>query len=336
LASIAIAGVLAGTAAILPTSASATGLILSANGFTQIGIQDTGNLDANTDAGFVGIGYNFTGQGGRTGMQDALTPGCPCESWGVSASGFSGQIGDATGNSNIGLVSTSTGVNSFTSVTNLTTLPGLTVTQAFTRSAETATGGLFQDHVTITNGTGGTVTDVRYARAMDWDVPPTEFSEVVTHKGTTTTTELLHSTDNGFSTADPIAAMSDGGICGPVDSDGTTGPCDHGSLFVFGFGSLANGATKEFNIFYGAGANLADGLTLLGMISPELYSIGQSSGCTGTSNGQCDDLPPYLFAFNGVGGSVVVPPPGVPEPATLSIIGLGLAALGLARRRKSA
>src|SRR5207253_1171391 len=125
---------------------------------------------------------------------------------------------------------------------------------------------LFQDHVTLTNGTAGTLADVRFARAMDWDVPPTEFHEYSTFKGTGTTTELLRSTDNGFSNANPITAMTDLGISpGAVNADGTFGPADHGALFIFGFGSLAAGATQEFNIFYGAGADEADALGLLGV-----------------------------------------------------------------------
>ena len=81
-------------------------------------------------------------------------------------------------------------------------------------------------------------------------MPPTEFSEYVTHKGTTTTATLLHSTDNGFANANPITAIWDGGIVGPINSDGTTGPADHRSLFVFGFGDLADGGNYKFNIFY--------------------------------------------------------------------------------------
>ncbi len=327
----------------LSTGAFANGLILSPNGSSQIGINDDGSLDANTAAGYVGIGYNFTGQGGRTGMNDALTPGCPCEAWGISANGIGGQVGQSTGNQNIGVNASSAGTTgnvsagattSFTSNTYLNQpgLTGLTVTQSFSLAVQTATGALFQDHVTIHNGTGAALSNVSYARAMDWDVPPTEFSEVVTIKGATTTATLVHSTDNGFANANPITAVTDGGIVGPVNADGTTGPADHGSLFVFDFGTVADGADYVFNIYYGSGQDLTDALALLAGVSPELYSLGMSNDGMG---GAKTDFPTFVFAFNGVGGSVVVPPTGVPEPATLGVLGMGLLGLaGLRRRRQ--
>jgi len=327
---------------LMSSTAMAQGFLVSTNGLVAIGVTATGSLDTSSAAlpgapaplnagssNDLGIAYNFSGQGGRSGWRDALSPGCACEAWGVSGNGSGSQTGSFAGTSGI---SGSTTFTASAITTNATGAAGLTVTQVVTRGVETTTGALFQAEVTISNTTGATVTDVKYARAMDWDVPPTEFAEYVTHAGVSIggTSLLLRATDNGFNAADPIFAMTDVGIGGGVNTNGDQGGIrDHGSLFVFGFGDLADGDSKTFTIFYGAGADRADALTLIGAAGAELYSLGQSSGCTSTFETRCDDLPTYVFAFDNIG----LPPIGVPAPAGLALLGIGLLGLAAVRRR---
>jgi type IV pilus assembly protein PilY1 len=167
---------------------------------------------------------------------------------------------------------------------------------------------------------------------MDWDVPPTEFREFVTHAGVSIggTSLLLRATNNGFNNANPITALSDGGIGAVPNTNGDQGGInDHGSLFVFGFGDLMDGESKTFTIFYGAGADRRDALALIAASGAELYSLGQSS--TGGIRG--DDLPTFVFAFDNVGLPPVI---GVPAPAALALFGLGLLGLMGARRLRGA
>ena len=79
--------------------------------------------------------------------------------------------------------------------------------------------------------------DVQYQRAMDWDVPPTEFNEFVTIGGWPASA-LIHSGDNGFATPFQSGLT----ISCPGDANFTAcGPDDHGATFVFDFGALAAG-----------------------------------------------------------------------------------------------
>ncbi|MEZ5329474.1 MAG: hypothetical protein R3F19_30885 [Verrucomicrobiales bacterium] len=312
---------------LVSASASYGQAIIQVNNIAM-GINPEGHLNARD---VYGVTSNASTTGVTLiGLGDATSPGCDCEGWGVSASGVSGFANVSTdGVNNLtvdSFVSDDDGVTGpgtfATSNVHVSSLPGLKVSQSYAASASSA---LIENKVVITNNTGGDLNDVRYVRVMDWDVPPTEFSEYVTIIGTATTADLERSHDNGFNTANPLGG--DGSL-DPATEDVDfvdNGPADHGAYFRFNFGTLADGETQEFSIFYGATTNEADAETALGVVGAELYSLGQQDGDPlGGTPGT------FIFGFKGVGGVVVHPTPD--GGASAMLLGLSLVGLGVGKR----
>ncbi len=241
----------------------------------------------------------------RDGIGDATSPGCLCEGWGVAvtASG-SREAGFANEASGIGGLDGGTfgsTVSTATSIVSLSDAP-VEVIHAYGPSLA---ADVFQGQVTITNtSTTETLEDVVYRRAMDWDIPPTEFNEFVTHSGVEANLEsaggnVRFASNNGFADSDPrVAAGSLNPATVNVDFE-DIGPADQGSVFDFAFGDLAPGESRVFNIFYGSAANEADAEAALALLGADVYSLGQSSTPDGPTLGTPAT---FLFAFGGVGG----------------------------------
>jgi hypothetical protein len=289
-----------------------------------LGVNDAGHLNI-----FSQIFATTNAVGGATGLarlfadgtwRDATSPGCLCEGWGVAASSlgggrFAGWANQASGSGGLtgGLFGSTT--TTATSQIDLVDLP-IRVLQAYGPSLAP---NAFQGNISITNTGTEAVRDVVYRRVMDWDVPPTEFNEYVSHFGVEENLEsaggnVRFASNNGFATSDPRSYPYEVSPYGTIDSNFfQTGPSDHGSVFDFAFGDLDPGQSRTFNIFYGAGANLSEAQSTIAILDPDVWSFGQSRQSIDdgpyTPN---DNSPTFLFAFGGVGGVEPGTSPDVP------------------------
>jgi hypothetical protein len=311
--------------------AFAQGAIIT-NNVVELGVHETGELNfcCKTEPGshtsLIGVRVFETPGNAASRSYESTADGCPCEGWGVADAG-TGVTGWANqqfgGPHNLALVSFTSTASTAISVVNVLNgsgTPVMQVTQNYHPS--TVTSQAYEDTVTIKNLTGSSLSDIRYRRTMDWDIEPTQFDEFVTVTfGSPPPTNLRHVTDNGFDQSDPLSSNSPGdGLCPECTYDSgqppaTTltdnGPSDHGANFDFGFGSLAAGQSKTFNVYYGGAASSTNAETIvntaLAAIGAETYSIGESS----TPDGPTKGTPAaFLFAFGGVGGEPPANKPG--------------------------
>ncbi|WP_147438852.1 autotransporter outer membrane beta-barrel domain-containing protein [Roseovarius spongiae] len=285
--------------------AAAIGQEVIDNGTVQIGINPAGNLVTG------GIGLNFLGLTGG-GSGEALAPGCACEGWGVAdmATGEYAKAGASFGYTNIasssvtasgaGTDAASTG-NAAVSVVSVSDGTfSMDITHSF---APSASDNLYQVDLELTN-TGVAIGDLVYRRAMDWDVPPTEFSEYVTIQGWPAA-RLRASSDDGFADGNPNVPLSTRAPDAVLNGNFTdSGPADHGAAFDFALGALAPGDSENVKIFYGAAASEADAMLALSAVGAEVYSLGQPSSPGGETTGEPNT---FIFGFAGVGGTPVGP-----------------------------
>lgn len=301
------------------------------NGTIQMGVDQLGQLNvpggtSSPVEGTTTVGLRYLPTG-----NESTAHGCLCEGWGVGI-GETGQAGYANNSTGIDGLSLASFTSTASTATSVVTVngTGLKVTHDFAPS--TKTGDLYAVRVTIENTGATDIADLRYTRTFDWDVEPTAFKEYVTHWGVGTTPSVLSAVDNGFVNSNPFASRSN--ICSSGGDFVDVGACDNGSNFDFGFGELKAGAKYEFDIFYGASATEAGALAALGAVGAELYSLGQcASDKDGTGASGCNT---FIFAFKGVGGTVVVPPAPVPLPATGLLLLGGFGAFGAMRLRRRA
>lgn len=297
--------------AVSALSAQAASAVLS-TGVIKMGVADNAGLGA------LGVGFDSPVGG------DSIIRGCLCEGWGASAGGVSGNV---YGASNIAGISSSLLTTTVASGSGLdaksvvTMTNGLEVTHAYSYVSDT----LFKVTVTLKNTTAGSLSDVRYARVLDWDVDPGFFASNFTtvYGGTPSGPggKVLHTSTNPFVFADPLNPPTENANTNVTNLAG-----DLGSFFVFGFGSLAAGASETFDTFIGAESTVSQLLASFTSAGVEAYSFttGNATGRDGST------APAYGYGFAGLD----LPPIGTtPTPGALLLSGLALVALGATRRR---
>lgn len=298
-------------------AATPKGAVIS-NGTVSLGVNATGELNYDCPAaedtgcpapslsddtsGVVGLRYvplNADGTG----------PGCACEGWGVAdaKSGLTGYANRSeTGEEpvNVTPVSFVASPDGRSAVATVDVAdperPGYGVRVVHHYRPSLRSPNVYEAAVSVTNTGSNPIEDLRYRRAMDWDVEPTAFDEWTTMRGRTP--QLLFNSDDGFASSDPLAGPSyihSETVCGAA----YTGPCEYtdlgeggvypeittpddvGALFDFGFAGLAVGETQRFTVLYGAAPSEEAATAALAAAGAEIYSLGEPSCPTETPDG---------------------------------------------------
>jgi hypothetical protein len=256
--------------------AASAGAIIS-SGTVMLGINPEGHLIVPGEVlssgrlGSVDVGLRYLDAGGL--QWESLATGGLCEGWGVAdaASGVEGHAGkDWDGVQNVTVVRFESDSAAGTALSVVRVGDVFEVSHAFRPAGD----HMYEIAVTITNVSAAPVADLRYTRGMDWDVPPNTFTEYVTIQGTARSAAVLHASDNGFTSPNPLAPYSQVWFTGDAIDQG---PGDHGAHFDFGFGALAPGGSHRFRLFYGAAPDESEALAALAAASAEVYSLGQSN-----------------------------------------------------------
>lgn len=250
-----------------------------------LGINDAGNLnfaDLNfpiSNSSRVGLSYRFP----DGTIRDSTSPGCFCEGWGVALTDPNGIRHAGFANEDSGSGGLTGGVFGATPISASSSLSMLNLPVSIThRYGISLVPTVFQGNVTITNEGNEKLTDLVYRRTMDWDVPPTEFTEYVSHAGVTANLvanggNLFYASNNGFATSSPTAGPSYLSLDSVNQDFNQIGPSDQGSLFDFSFGDLDPGQSRSFNIFYGVAANLNAAKEAVIKLGADIVSLAQST-----------------------------------------------------------
>jgi hypothetical protein len=266
--------------------------IIDNGSLVQLGINATGELNVRGGTSPTSCPTSSVGLRYIPTNNDAASPGCPCEGWGVanadSTTGtFSAWANQSEGGAFNLTVQAGTGItnptgqiladsvgSAFKSIVQDTS-DRVRVTHNFFPSI---TPNLYQINVTITN-IGTTIGDLRYRRVIDWDVAPFCFDEWVRiHVGSGP--NLLVATTDGFESANPLSSPGPDFTGSPPTSlfpgspDYFGGPTDQGVLFDLTFGTLAPGASKSFTMFYGASQSVSEALDAINIVDAQMYSLG--------------------------------------------------------------
>ena len=314
---------------------------VTANQVLALGVNPQGNLNtpkgsgtvannANTlnAGGSVGTAYKWAGGkpavGNGTnypaGWYDATSPGKMWEGWGASAIdsrnvatyGFASI--DSGGVSNVtvkSFVVDNTSIKSTVWINDSSGSPMLEVTHVYGPTIGATNNNLFQGLVTITNISGGTLRDVRYRRAMDWDILDNLTGVYIDHSGVAASyssanyPKVWNSCDNGGSwfsdSPNPVNA------CQPATTPSTNsvdvdfvgiGPGNLGSSFTFQFGDIICNESAIFYIYYGGGSSRAVVSNALTTVGASVYSLGYDPAYPTVA---------YGFGFRGVSGSAIAP-----------------------------